>query len=118
MSAMKKFLPLLVAIVSLFPACKHDAPIQPPPLQSQIVVHVTWQNQGVAGKKIVIVELAETTYTNAGGLAQFNVHPGHYTLRAFDIGTPGPGRPFIDLTVTAFAGEATPIDIFDCQACV
>jgi hypothetical protein len=94
-------------------------PLQPQPSNaSQIIVHVNWQSQGIAGIKIVLIETAETLYTDANGIAKFNVKAGHYTVRAFDINRGGPGLQSLDFDVEVQARKTTTLDVVDCLGCV
>jgi hypothetical protein len=84
---------------------------------SHIVSYVFWDGKGVAGKKIELVPTGLSKITDSNGIAGFTVPAGRYTVRAYEIGTPGPGRPFVDFNVESFSGLTTTVNIFDCQAC-
>ena len=111
---MKYIWMLLVAIALL--SCK-DTPSQPPLAMSQIVANVHWQSQGIVGSKIELVQTGETKLTDSAGNAKFSVPAGIYIVRAYGIGTPGPGRPFVDFTVKALSGKIATVDIVDCFPC-
>jgi len=84
-----------------------------------ITVHV-FENVTVSvpGIKVLLVETGDILYTDSSGNAVFTVIPGSYTLRLFNIGTPGPGRPFVDVPVTVGDGENVRVSVFDCRLCV
>jgi hypothetical protein len=111
-----KMIWILIASIAVL-SCK-DTPVQPPPpAMSHIVSYVYWADQGVAGKQIDLVPTSSTKVTDSKGIAEFTVPAGRYTLRAYGIGTPGPGRPFVDFNVETTPGLTTTINIFDCQDC-
>ena len=85
---------------------------------SQIIVYVYFHDRGVSGKQILLLETADTVLTDSNGLARFSVPSGRYTIRAFDIGVPGPGLPSIDIRIIMRPGDSTKVDIFDCEGCV
>ena len=116
---MKYFVVLFsVALLVALSSCKTNPPSQPQQAPSNIVVNVNWQNQGVAGVKIVVVETAETLYTNSGGIAVFTVPVGHYTVRAFGINRGGPSLRSIDYNVEVLSGKTAMVDVLDCLPCV
>ncbi len=47
-------------------------------------------NQTVSGIKVEIVQTGEVKKTNENGIAEFQVNPGNYTVRVYDIQGPGP----------------------------
>ncbi len=115
---MTKHLALLAAVLLL--SCNEDSfqqMIEPPP-PSRIVAYVYWDGHGVAGKQIDLVPTTLTRITDTAGIASFDVPAGRYTIRAYGIGTPGPGRPFVNFETESFPGQTTTVGIFDCQACV
>src|SRR6476661_8624646 len=82
-----------VSCVLLLQSCRHS-PSAPGGL---LLVHVTQDGSGPApGKQIEIVGTALTRVTDANGLARFYLRAGSYVVRAYAIGTPGPGRPFVE----------------------
>lgn len=85
---------------------------------SRIVTYVYWAGQGVPGKRIDLVPTTYSQLTDSTGIAEFIVPAGRYTIRAYEIGTPGPGRPFLDFNVETYPGLTTTVNIFDCQGCV
>jgi len=96
----------------------HDIP-GGPDQPSLIVAHVHFGDEGVPGVRIVLVQFADTAYTNANGTIVFPVPPGKYTVRAFGINRGGPILlNGIDYDVTAPAGAAAFVDIVDCLPCL
>ncbi|HMK39612.1 MAG TPA: hypothetical protein VK569_09740, partial [Bacteroidota bacterium] len=90
-----------------------------PDQQSLIVAHVHWGDEGIPGIKIVLVETADTAYTNTGGTVLFPVRAGSYTVRAFGINRGGPVYlGGTDYSVTAPAGSSGYVDIIDCIPCL
>ena len=92
--------------------------VPPRPQLGQIIAYVYWNGQGLPGRKIVLVQTADTLFTDANGLAIFDVRAGHYTLRAFDINRGGPTYQSIDFGVDARVGVTTKVNIFDCLPCL
>jgi len=115
---MKRLILLVMAVLpaALFSTC-HD--FGPPDQQSLIVAHVHWGEAGIPGIKIVLVQEADTAYTNSSGTVVFPVTAGNYTVRAFDINRGGPVLlGGIDFSVTAPAGSTGYVDIIDCIPCL
>jgi hypothetical protein len=96
----------------------NEIPFPPGQHLSRIIAYVHWQDQGLAGKKIVLIETSDTLYTDPIGLSKFYVHAGRYTLRAFDINRGGPCCGSIDFKVEILPGEVKMVDIVDCLPCV
>ena len=69
------------------------------------------------GKRIELVGTLQSATTDKMGLAQFYMPAGHYVVRAYDIGTPGPGLAFVDRNADVRAGQATQVEYFDCTMC-
>lgn len=111
---MKTFIFLLFAL--LLAAC-NDIP-GPPKTSSLVIVNVHWQNQGVAGIPVVLVQTGDSVRTGANGLAIFSVPEGHYVVRAYGINRGGPVILSIDFDVEAKPGEVAMVDIVDCLPCV
>ncbi len=86
-------------------------------LQSRIFAYVHWQEQPVAGKKVVVVETGDTAFTDSHGLATFEIQPGTYTLKAFDINRGGPALQSVEFEVVTRPGEISTVDIIDCLPC-
>ena len=108
-------------LLGLFGASCRETPAQPFPPQiplGQVVAYVYWNNAGIPGRQIVLVEIAETTFTDKSGFANFSVPAGHYTLRAFGINRGGPCCGLIDFGVDARVGDTARVNIFDCLECL
>lgn len=105
-------------IVALLLISCNENPFPPKQSLSQIVAYVHWQDQGLAGKKIVLLGTTDTTYTDTNGYAKFLVPAGRYTLRAFYINRGGPCCGSIDFNVAIVPGEVKKVDIVDCLPCV
>jgi len=115
---MKRSILLLpgVLLAVLVSSCKDFGP---PDQQSLIVAHVHFGEQGVPDIKLVLVQTADTAYTNANGTVVFPVAPGTYTVRAFGINRGGPILlNGVDYAVTAPAGSTGFVDIVDCLPCL
>lgn len=110
----------LLLLALLAASCREtpSQPFPPQPRLGQIIAYVYWDNRGLAGKQIVLVQTGETLFTDANGLAKFSVPAGHYVVRAFEINRGGPAYRTIDIAVDAKAGIITKVDIFDCLACL
>jgi len=80
-------------------------------------VILTGSFQPEAGKRIQIQETGKMKITDASGHVLFSAAPGTYTVRAFEIGTPGPGRPYIDSVVVVKLAETARITFVDCPQC-
>jgi hypothetical protein len=106
---------ILIAMVLI--SCD-DNPFPSKPPLSQIIAYVHWQDQGLSGKKIVLVGDRDTIYTDANGFAKFLVPAGRYTLRAYYINRGGPCCGSIDFNVETVPAEVKMIDIVDCLPCV
>ena len=107
----------LAALCAVSLACS-KAPTRPPttPGTSQLDVFVYWNDQGLADRRLEIVELGLTRITDAYGHATFELGPGSYTLRAY-VNAGGPPRPR-DFSVTIRPGETEHIDVPDCVPCM
>ena len=99
------------------PTSPPDVDHQPPAEPGHLVVYVYWEG-GSPGKQIKVIETEAVKLTDEAGLAGFTLTPGTYTVRAWGIGLPGPGREFVDFPATVRSGETTRIEIFDCVPCV
>ena len=94
---------------------KQVAPRIPPETKGRLDVFVQWQGQGVADRRLEIVELAQDQRTDAAGRASFSLEPGSYTLRAY-VNGPGPARPR-DFGVTIRSGQTERVEVTDCLYC-
>jgi hypothetical protein len=115
---MKQLFPVaLVLLCCMGISCGGGSPLQPWP-DSRLVVFVHWDDTGLADKRLEVVELGIVKITDASGLAVFPLPAGTYTLRAYDINMGGPGREFVDRTVTTRRGDTTRVEVADCLPCV
>ncbi len=84
----------------------------------QLLVHVTQDGIGPApGKQIEIVGTMQSRMTDENGLARFYLPAGSYVVRAYAIGTPGPGRPFVEQSVEVEPARRSQADFNDCTVC-
>jgi hypothetical protein len=86
------------------------------------VVHVTQDWAGpAAGKRIELVGSLRgrvmDRVTDEAGLAQFDVPAGNYTVRAYALGEPGPGREFIERKVQVQPASESRVELNDCTMC-
>ena len=91
---------------------------QMPATTGRLVVHVYWQDQGVSGIPIELLGTGETKTTDENGDALFNVPPGHYVVRAYNINRGGPCCGYLDLDATVHTGQVTRLSIATCLPCV
>jgi len=106
----------VVLLATLISSCRD---LGPPDQQSLIVAHVHWGDEGISGIEIVLVQAADTAFTNANGTVVFPVAAGTYTVRAFGINRGGPvSLGGVDYGVTAPAGSSAFVDIVDCIPCL
>jgi hypothetical protein len=109
---------IVIGAVLLTASC-HEATAPVRPLESgQLLVRVVWDGQGVAEKRVEVLELHLTGTTDGAGYAKFDLRPGEYTLRAYDINRGGPVMLYIDTKVTIMAGKEVRIEVLDCLPCV
>lgn len=108
----------LFLIAVLLTGCNDFPPFGPPDASSQIVVNIHWQNQGVAGIPVVLVQTRDSVVTGTNGLAIFSAPAGHYVVRAYGINRGGPIFRSIDYDVEAKGGEVSFVDIVDCLPCL
>ena len=87
-----------------------------PNLVSRLEVHVHWNGQGLADRRLEILELGLVRMTDANGIAEFFLPAGSYTLRAF-VNAGGPAA-FRDLAVIIRPGEVERVEVVDCLPCV
>jgi hypothetical protein len=83
-----------------------------------ISVFVHWDGEGIAGKRVEILELGRERTTNGNGIATFRVRPGGYTVRVYDINRGGPAMQYVDTKVTVTAREGVSVEVVDCLPCV
>jgi hypothetical protein len=84
----------------------------------RIAVYVHWEDQGLSGRQIEVVQTGETQLTDARGTAEFILPPGTYTIRASGINRGGPGPRSFDYDVEVQEGTTTTLDIVVCLPCV
>jgi hypothetical protein len=88
----------------------------------QLVVHVTQDGIGPApGKRIEVMAATLSRVmdqvTDENGVAQFFVPAGSYVVRAYALGTPGPGRPFVERKVEVQSAVEERVEFNDCTMC-
>ena len=110
-------IPLICAVL-LTAACQDAAAPVAPVESGKLVVRVVWDGQGVPDKHVEVLELQLTGTTDQTGYAEFDLRPGAYTLRAYDINRGGPAMLDIDTNVTIRAGKEVRIEVLDCLDCV
>ncbi len=110
--------PRLILFALLLSGCNDVPPSEPPDASSLILVNVHWQNQGVAGIPVVLVQTRDSVVTGTSGLAIFSAPPGHYIVRAYGINRGGPVFISTDYDAEAKGGEETIVDIVDCLPCL
>ena len=98
-------------------SCK-EIPSEPLLHSSLIIVKVHWQNEGVPGVPLLLVQTGDSVQTDSNGLALFPVSAGHYVIRAFGINRGGPALRSIDFDVEARLGNVAEVDIVDCLPCL
>ncbi len=113
---MRVYLPAILVMLSLV-AC-HESDPETPNADAVIVAYVHTEEGAESGKQVELLEGGETRTTGVDGLAEFAVPAGDYIVRAYGINTGGPGRPFVDISVVAEAGDTTRVSFFDCTRCV
>src|SRR5258706_3321218 len=87
-----------------------------PRTASRLVVFVHWGDQGVPDRRLEILELRVTQFTDGYGVADFLLPAGKYTLRAY-VNMGGPGG-FSDVSVTVRLGTTERVEVADCPPCV
>jgi hypothetical protein len=106
---------LLAAI--LLVSCSRG-PLRPATGPGEVIAHVHWGPQDLAGKRVLLMQTGDTLRTDSYGKARFVVPPGTYVLRAFEINRGGPGLPWVDFKVKVRSGEEKLVDIVDCLPCL
>ena len=114
---MKRIMLVLAVAGLVSVSCGHDSPTKPA-VDSRVEVYVFYGNEGLADRKLELLEVGLVTQTDGTGIAEFVVPAGTYTLRAYGITTGGPGRPYLDFTVKTTPSETTRVEVFDCLPCV
>lgn len=113
---MKPAVLLLFALLLI--GCNDTRFFEPPNESSLILVNVHWQDHGVAGIPVVLVQTRDSVSTGADGLAMFSVPAGHYVVRVYGLNRGGPIRLTTDFDVEAKPGEVATVDIVDCLPCL
>lgn len=107
-------------------ACEESGPYSPPgPATSRlsvletgfISVYVHWGEEGLAGKRVEVLELNYEKVTDWEGIANFRVPAGEYTVRVHEINHGGPTLLYVDTKVAVIARERTTVDVVDCLPC-
>ena len=115
MTRLVAFLATLLFVLPQF----HCSEIDGPSKAGTIVVFVNFgEDHPISGKKVELVETGEVKMTNDYGLAEFQVHPGSYTVRVYDINRGGPTYMYVDTPVEIRDGEKQTVKVFDCLMCV
>jgi len=84
----------------------------------RVLVHVTQDGVRPApGKRIELVGTSLAQSTDENGQATFHVRAGSYVVRAYDIGTPGPGRLYVEQSVEVRPAQTTEAQFNDCTMC-
>ena len=112
---------VLFLVIFMFPACRENASQPPQPASSpvsSIEAFVQWQNQGIAGVRIVLVQLSDTLSTDSSGHAHFNVPAGSYTVRALGLQGPGPAPRTADTLVSVQTAQTVRVQFTDCIVCM
>jgi hypothetical protein len=95
-------------------SCGHS----PSAPDGQLQVYVSENGVGPApGKRIEIRGTSLSQSTDANGLALFTLHPGTYVVRAYDLGTPGQGLPFVEQSVEVASARTNRVQFNDCTMC-
>ena len=113
MSKMTRFALVLLCGTSL--SCGGRS-LTEPIVVSRLDVQVSWDGQGLPDRRLEIVELGLTRWTDATGVARFLMPAGSYTLRAF-VNSGGPAA-FRDFPVTTRPGEVERLEVADCLPCM
>jgi hypothetical protein len=115
---LKRTLQLLLSLLFvLLPL--HCSDIYDPSICHIIVfVHGGSDDFPVGGIKVELVERGEVRRTSEKGLAEFQVNPGNYTIRVYDLESPGPrALRTEEFLVEVREGEDRMIKVFDCVGC-
>lgn len=107
---------VLIAATCLFSlASCGRSPLAP---GGRLLVYVSENGDGPsAGKTIEIQGTSLRQTTDENGIVEFIVPAGRWVVRAYDIGTPGPGRPFVEQTVEIERARTSRAEFNDCTMC-
>jgi uncharacterized protein (DUF2141 family) len=124
---MKRFILLaLLGSLALAVSCSNSDPTTPIAQETtrlsnfetgRIVVYVYWNNQGIPGKKVEVLETGKTELTNANGIAVFRVPVGKLTVRVYNVERGGPPLLHVDTTVIVAPGAAARVNVWECLPC-
>lgn len=117
---MKSLLPFLAAAFLLLTPATCTNPTSPSN-KSAIVVFVFGGGSGsgaIEGKKVQLLQTGETRTTDSTGIAQFQVNPGTWTVRVYNLQVGGPVLHTVDSTITIKGGVVDSLRFFDCLMCV
>lgn len=83
-----------------------------------LLVYVAENGDGPSvGKAIELRGTSLRQTTDENGIVVFTVPAGRYVVRAYDIGTPGPGLPFVEQSVTIERARTSRAEFNDCTMC-
>jgi len=84
----------------------------------RLLVYVSQNGMAASpGKTIEILDTSLRQTTDAHGMALFSLPAGSHVVRAYDLGTPGPGRPFVEQSVEVQSGRTSRVEFNDCTMC-
>ena len=105
---------VLAACVLTLVSCGHS-PTAP---DGQVLVYVAENGAGPApGKTIEILGTSLSQATDAHGIALFSVPAGTHVVRAYQLGTPGPGRLYVEQSVEVRSARTSRVEFNDCTMC-
>jgi len=118
-------IPLLLSLAATL-ACSEDRIVSPTAESNRpaklesgtVVVFVHWQGDGLANKRVELIELGIELTTNNQGLATFVAPVGDYTVRVHEINRGGPPLLFVDEKITVTQDAETRVEVVDCLECV
>jgi hypothetical protein len=96
----------------------HSARRTPTFSTGRVEVFVHWQEMGIEGKRVEVLELSREKLTSEDGIATFRVPVGTYTVRVYDVNRGGPALRYVDTKVSVTAGDKTRVEVVDCLLCV
>ncbi len=105
----------LVFLCGLGLSCGGKSP-GAPRVDSRLEVFVHWGDQGLADRRLEIVEQGMVRLTDSTGIAEFVLPAGTYTLRAY-VNVGGPAG-HTDLVVVTRPGGTMHVEVVDCLPCV
>lgn len=115
----------LLCLAALTPACDNESSLTSPPATPRIsnfetgtiIVYVHWEEQGIPGKTVEILETDRSKLTDENGIAKFRVAAGAYTIRVHDINRGGPSLRDLDFKVSVDPYQQVTVDVIDCLPC-